>query len=130
MRLQDAWPLYHPTDEYFSMTSTHTFYPIKNRYNLASLVKEYWPWAEVIHLNNDLRYIERFRQLNRRGRLLSSITTARCSEPHCSTTWMHSSCTELQLSPVLWIFMPSHQIRQHGSPRPTSITSSSHTESR
>ena len=54
MRLQDAWPLYHPTDEYFSMTSTHTFYPIKNRYNLASLVKEYWPWAEVIHLNNDL----------------------------------------------------------------------------
>jgi hypothetical protein len=70
MRLQDAWPLYHPQDSYFSMTSTHTFYPIKNRYNLASLVKEYWPWAEVIHLNNDLRYIERFRQLNRRGKSL------------------------------------------------------------
>jgi hypothetical protein len=70
MRLQDAWPLYYPDDEYFSMTSTHTFYPIKHRYNLAWLSKELWPNAEVIHLNNDLRYIERFRQLNRKGKAL------------------------------------------------------------
>jgi hypothetical protein len=63
MRLQDAWPLYYPEDEYTSVTSTPTFYPIKHRYNLSILKNELWPKADVVHLNNDLRYIERFRKM-------------------------------------------------------------------
>jgi len=68
MRLQAAWPKYHPEDEYLSVTSTKTFYEIKHRYNLATLTKVQWPNADVVHLNNDLRYIERFRRLNTRGK--------------------------------------------------------------
>ncbi len=62
-RLQEAWPKIHTQDEYLSVTSTKTFYPIKHRMNMKKLVEEQWPWAEVLHLNNDLRYIERFRKL-------------------------------------------------------------------
>jgi hypothetical protein len=70
MRLQDAWPLYYPEDEYISVSSKYTFYPIKHRLHLPTLVNEQWPNAELIHLNNDLRYIERFRRLDRKGKAL------------------------------------------------------------
>jgi hypothetical protein len=70
MRLQDAWPLYYPEDEYISVSSKFTFYPIKHRLHLPTLVNEQWPNAELIHLNNDLRYIERFRRLRREGKAL------------------------------------------------------------
>jgi len=62
-RLQDAWPKHFPEDEYLSLTSTKTFYPIKHRLNLSELMREHWPWSEVLHLNNDLRYLDRFRRL-------------------------------------------------------------------
>ena len=65
MRLQDAWKKLHPQDEYISVTSTKTFYRIDNRMHMPKLEKEWWPWAELLHVNNDLRYIERFRRLQR-----------------------------------------------------------------
>lgn len=68
MRLQDAWPLHFPDDEYLSVTSKPTFYVIKHRYNGLELTKRQWPWAEVVHLNNDLRYIQRFRDLKTDGK--------------------------------------------------------------
>ena len=68
MRLQDAWPRHHPEDEYLSVTSTKTFYRIDHRYDLGKLTREQWPNADVVHLNNDLRYIERFRKLSTRGK--------------------------------------------------------------
>ena len=68
MRLQDAWPRHHPEDEYLSVTSTKTFYRIDHKYDLGKLTREQWPAADVVHLNNDLRYIERFRKLNTRGK--------------------------------------------------------------
>lgn len=68
--MQDAWPEHFPDDEYLSLTSTKTFYPIKHRLNLSELVKVHWPWADVLHINNDLRYVERFRQLKVDGKAL------------------------------------------------------------
>lgn len=63
MRLQDAWPIHFPDDEYISVTSTKTFYQIRNKLNLPTLTQVQWPWADLVHLNNDLRYIERFKKL-------------------------------------------------------------------
>ena len=63
-RLQEAWPKHHPDDEYLSLTSTKTFYPIKHRLNVPQMLKVHIPNAEVLHLNNDLRYLQRFRTLD------------------------------------------------------------------
>ena len=56
-RLARAWRQLRPDDHYLSMTTRHTFYPIENRLNWPLLRKE-WELADVVHLNNDLRYIE------------------------------------------------------------------------
>ena len=67
MRLQDAWPLYYPDDEYLSVTAAHTFYPIKHRLNYNAL-RQQWKDAEVLHVHNNPAYLKRFRMFDTTGK--------------------------------------------------------------
>lgn len=71
MRLARAWRRFRPDDEYTSVTSTPTFYEIENRLNAvrSKLTREWWPEADVIHLNNDLNFVQRIRHWDRRVNL-------------------------------------------------------------
>lgn len=65
MRLARAWQRYFPEDRYISVTSRHTFYEIQHMLEKGQLFNEWWPEADVVHLNNDLMYIARYRELLR-----------------------------------------------------------------
>ena len=58
-RLAKAWRQLLPNDTYTSVTTSKTFYPIENRLDWLRLRNEWWPPADVVHLNNDLRFVER-----------------------------------------------------------------------
>lgn len=60
-RLAKAWRRFQPDDEYTSVTSSVTFYPIENRYNMGRVQREWWPPADIVHLHNDLRFLERLK---------------------------------------------------------------------
>lgn len=68
MRLARAWRRYRPEDEYISVTSTPTFYEIENRLPQSwhKLLKDWWPNADIVHLNNDLNFTSRLRDRDRR----------------------------------------------------------------
>ena len=80
--------MYHPQDEYLSSDQYQDLLPDQAPVSTsAEAGEEQWPWAEVIHLNNDLRYIERFRKLSPHGKAQSSSTiTERCSGLDPTTT--------------------------------------------
>ena len=60
MRLARAWKRYFPDDTYVSVTSTHTFYEIQNQMTKAQVANEWWPAADVVHINNDIGALSRF----------------------------------------------------------------------
>ncbi len=62
MMLSRAWSK-HPGDEYTSVTTTHTFYQIQNKYHPYRLEHEWWPNADIVHINNELKNLERFRHM-------------------------------------------------------------------
>lgn len=68
LRLARAWRRFRPEDEYISVTSTPTFYEIENRLSAvrSKMLRDWWPNADVVHLNNDLNYVQRLRQWDKR----------------------------------------------------------------
>lgn len=64
-RLLKAFRKHAPGWEYDSVTTTTTFYPIEHRYNAREVAVDLFPNADVVHINNELRYAQRF---ERRGR--------------------------------------------------------------
>jgi hypothetical protein len=63
MRLSQAWKRLYPADQYNAVTTTHTFYTIQNKMHPQRVKSEWWPAADVVHINNDLRYLDRWRHM-------------------------------------------------------------------
>ena len=66
-RLLRAFRRYAPDWHYDSVTATKTFYPIERTYGPREVAREVFPAADVVHINNDLRYVDRY---ERRGRVV------------------------------------------------------------
>ena len=64
-RLARAFRKHAPDWQYDSVTTTTTFYPIERRYNAREVMLDLFPNADVVHMNNELRWVQRF---ERRGR--------------------------------------------------------------
>jgi hypothetical protein len=58
-RLAQAFRRYAPDWVYDVYTVTKTFYPVERRYNAVEVIREAYPAADVVHVNNDLRYVQR-----------------------------------------------------------------------
>jgi glycosyltransferase involved in cell wall biosynthesis len=60
-RLARAWRRFRPDDSYISATHTPTFYPVENLISRhhGKLERDWFPNADVVHVNNDLQHVRR-----------------------------------------------------------------------
>lgn len=65
LRTAAGFARWSPQDRYTSMARQKTFYEVSTRFSLERLKHDFWPNADVVHLHNDLRSVDRLRHVIR-----------------------------------------------------------------